>query len=80
MNTTNVGRNEKHNLLSGHLLEYQKLLLDNLNAERLADDFLLFDYHLFADLSRKVVLAIEVIETGERRNTTPVIEGLVAAS
>lgn len=61
-------------------MEYQKLLLDDLDAERLADNFLLFNYHLFGDLSRKVVLAIKVIEAGKRRNTVPVIERLIAAS
>jgi len=72
--------------LSSHLLQDQKPLLDDIDAERLANDlslglslgYLLGNEDLRADDTREVVDTVEVVEARETGDTTPVVERLVA--
>jgi len=67
--------------LSGHFLQHEESLLDNLDADGLANNlFLLLDHDLAADYAREVILAVKVVETVETGDTTPVIERSVATS
>jgi hypothetical protein len=76
------------NLLSddllGHFLEDEKSLLDNLDALGVTDKFLLLlNDGLFdnsGDRAGEIVGAVEVVESIERRETTPVVEGLMTTS
>lgn len=62
-------------LLFGDLLKHKELLLNNFDADRFADNFLLFNHDLFADLAGEVVNAVKVVKVIQRRITTPIVEG-----
>jgi len=57
--------------LLGHFLQHEELLLNDLDAQRLADNLLLLDDNLGGDLSRKVVRSVEVVKARERGETSP---------
>ena len=60
----------------GHLLNNKETLLDDLNRFGVADKFLiLLDDSLFRDGSNKVVDTEKVVETRERGESSPIIEG-----
>jgi len=61
--------------LFGDLLKHKELLLNNFDADRFADNFLLFNHDLFADLAGEVVNAVKVVKVIQRRITTPIVEG-----
>lgn len=59
----------------GHLLEHEETLLDDLNGLAMADNFLLLlNDNLLADFTAEVIRAVEVVESGERRDAAPVVE------
>jgi len=72
------------NLLSddllGHLLEDEETLLDNLDALGVADNFLFVNNNLLGDDTREVVGAVKVVKAVEGRDSTPVVERVVATS
>jgi len=65
----------------GHLLEHKEALLDDLNRLAVADYFLLLlNDNLLADFTAEVVGAIEVVESGQGRHASPVVERVGCAS
>jgi len=64
-----------------HLLEHNEALLDDLNRLAVADYFLfLLNDDLLADFTAEVIGAIEVVESGQRRHASPVVERVGSAS
>lgn len=74
----------RKSLLSSHLLQNEKFLLDDRDAERLADDYWFLFCFVYGDLgrylSREVILSVEVIKATQGGETTPVVERGITAS
>jgi len=64
----------------GHLLKDDKLLLDDFDALRVADDLMFLLDNLFEVRAIEVVCAIEVIKVGQRSVASPVVEGAEVGS
>jgi len=60
----------------GHLREDEEALLDDFNGFTVADEFLIcLNNSLGLDFANEVLASVEIIKAGERRESTPVIEG-----